>query len=137
MSWFTRTPRAVRTPEQEVDRVRNTLSFALVGSFIGALIDFTLQPIPPANKDIITYMVGQLSGMALMVLGYYFASKIGAAALDAKRDATTAKMADAVTAAINASPPPLPTPDVSEAAQVVADAAQGAADDITGKGEPS
>lgn len=99
------------TPEQRVDRVRNLISFVLVGSFVGALIDFTLMPVPPSNKDIITYMVGQLSGMALMALGYYFTNKVGQDSLDAKRSETTGKMADAV-AAVAASATPTAIPDV-------------------------
>lgn len=66
-----------RTSQEQVDRIRNLIAFALVGAFVGALINFTIFPVPPASKDIITYMVGQLSGMALMVLGYYFTNKAG------------------------------------------------------------
>ncbi len=95
--------------QQDIDRVRNLISFVLVGAFVGALIDFTLFAIPASNKDIITYMVGQLSGMALMALGYYFTNKVGQDALDAKRTENTGKLADAVTAAVGVS---VTTPDV-------------------------
>lgn len=125
----------VRTPQENVDRVRNLISFVLVGSFVGALIDFTLFAVPPSNKDIITYMVGQLSGMALMALGFYFTNKVGQDAVDAKRAETTGKLADAMTAVTNASTSPAPK-DAADAAGVVADAAVDAADKIQGGADP-
>lgn len=97
-----------RTPQQDIDRVRNLISFVLVGSFVGALVDFTIFAVPPSNKDIITYMVGQLSGMALMALGFYFTNKVGQDAVDAKRAETTGKMADAIAAVATTT---LPIPD--------------------------
>lgn len=130
INWLTRPAKPPLTPEQEVDRVRNAIAFALIASFIGALIDFTIMPIPSGNKDIITYMVGQLSGMALMVLGYYFASKVGQAQIDAKRAENTGKLADAVVAAAAGTPPA--TRLATEAAREVANAADDKANEIEG-----
>lgn len=87
----------VRTAHERVDRTRNQIAFFLVGAFVGALVVFTFRSLPEGNKDIITYMVGQLSGMATMALGYYFVNKIGQDALDAARSENTGKMADAIT----------------------------------------
>lgn len=87
-----------------IDQIRNLLAFFLVGSFVGALVTFTFVGIPIAAKDIITYMVGQLSGMATMALGYYFTNKIGQEQLDARRSETTGKLADAMQAVVNSTP---------------------------------
>lgn len=86
----------------QAERMRNLLAFVLVGAFISCLPVFTFKVIPTQNKDIIVYMVGQLSGMALMALGFYFTNKVGQDALDAKRSDNTGKLADAVVAAQNA-----------------------------------
>lgn len=88
------------TPEG--DRVKNLLAFALVGAFIAIIPLFVFKTIPDGNRDIITYMVGQLSGMALTALGFYFVTKAGQDALDTKRAETTGKAFDAVTAAAQA-----------------------------------
>ncbi|WP_146049642.1 hypothetical protein [Novosphingobium sp. HII-3] len=82
-----------------LDRVRNWLAIFLVGSFVGALVVFVFIGIPETNKDIVTYMVGQLSGMTTMALGLYFTNKLGQETLDAKRSETTGKLADAVVSA--------------------------------------
>lgn len=81
-----------------IEKVRNRIAIFLVGAFVGALVVFTFVGIPKDNKDIVTYMVGQLSGMATMALGFYFTNKIGQDAIDAKRSDTTGKLADAVVA---------------------------------------
>lgn len=95
----------MRTPQAETERMRNLLSFLLVGAFITCLPVFCYKTIPAGNKDIITYMVGQLSGMALVAIGFYFSNKVGQDALDNKRADNTGKLADAVVAAANAAPP--------------------------------
>lgn len=114
---------------KDADRFRNFLAFALVGAFITCIPLFAVKAIPTANKDIVTYMVGQLSGMALTALGFYFVNKAGQDALDAKRAETTGKMADAVVAAANATPA---GGDAAKAADEVAGAAADRADQIKG-----
>lgn len=91
--------------------MRNLLAFMLVGSFISVLPVLTFKAIPAESKEIFTYMVGQLSGMATTVLGFYFVSKVGQDAVeakrlevDAKRSDNTGKMADAVIAAAGGKP---------------------------------
>lgn len=97
-----------RTPDQ----IRNLIAFLLVGAFIAFVPLFVYKTIPEANKDIITYMVGQISGMALMALGFYYTNKVGQDALDEKRVENTGKLADAITAAASNSEP---KPDIEVA----------------------
>jgi len=91
--------------QQWIDRTRNALAFFLIGSFVGAVVALTFRAIPIDNKDILTYMVGQLSGMATMVLGFYFTKGAGQDALDATKSANTGKLANAVVAAVTGSVP--------------------------------
>lgn len=90
------------TPIQQIERTRNILSFLLVGAFISVLPVLTFKAIPEANEQIITYMVGQLSGMATMALGFYFVNKVGADAADAIKSENTGKLAEAITATAQA-----------------------------------
>lgn len=85
------------TAIEQIERVRNRIAVFVVGAFVGALVSFTFKAIPAENKDIITYMVGQLSGMATMALGFYFVNKIGQDAADAKRADNTGKALEAIT----------------------------------------
>lgn len=114
--------RPVITPLAQIERMRNLLAFLLVGAFICVLPLFAFKAIPEQNKDVIVYMVGQLSGMALTALGFYFVNKVGQDALDATRAENTGKMATAVTAALKAGP-------VGDAAGKAADEVAGAAED--------
>ncbi len=84
----------LRSAVDQIEFMRNLLAFLLVGAFIGAMGAFTFFTIPVENKDILTYMVGQLSGMALTVLGFFFINKVGADALDAQRAENTGKLID-------------------------------------------
>jgi hypothetical protein len=94
-----------RNPVDQIEFMRNLLAFLLVGAFIGAMGAFTAFTIPQANKDILTYMVGQLSGMAITVLGFYFVSKVGQDALDAKRSDNTGKAFETLNAALTVGKP--------------------------------
>lgn len=102
------------------DIMRSRLAFMLTGSFVGTLPLLLFRPLPTENKDILTYMIGQLSGMALMALGHYFTNRAGQDALDEKRADNTGKLADAVVAAAGAGP--------AIGAQAAASAAQGVAE---------
>jgi len=119
-----------RNPVDQIEWTRNLLAFLLVGAFISCLPVFCFKAIPAGNKDIVTYMVGQLSGMALMALGFYFVNKVGQDALDARRADNTGKMAEAVTTALKATGA---TDVAGDAAQATVDAAQQAADEIKGE----
>lgn len=122
--------RSKGTTAEETERMRNLLAFFLVGAFISTVPLFTFKTFPEANKDIIVYIVGQLSGMALMALGYYFVNKVGQDALDEKRTENTGKMADAVIAAANSSGTGSSTGSVTQAAEEVAGAASDKAQEI-------
>jgi uncharacterized membrane protein len=87
---------------KDADRFRNLLAFALIGAFVGVIPLFVYKSIPEANKDVITYMVGQLSGMALTALAFYFTNKAGQDALDVKKSDNTAKAFEAITATAGA-----------------------------------
>jgi len=117
-------------PLAPLDRVRNQIAIFLVGSFVGALGLLMFVALPEGNKDIVTYMVGQLSGMTTTALGLYFAVKLGQETLDAKRADTTARMADAVVAAAATTPANV---DSADGAQAAADGAQQVADEMRDK----
>ncbi len=93
------------SPIDKIETVRNALAMLLVMAFIATIPMFLFIVIPESNKEVITYMVGQLSGMALTALGFYFVNKVGQDALDAKRTENTGKFADAITATANAATP--------------------------------
>ena len=116
-----------RSAVDQIEFMRNLLAFLLVGSFIvigGLLFAFN---IPDGNKEILTYMVGQLSGMALTALGFYFVNKVGQDALDATRADNTGKMAEAVKAALKTGGK---SDAVEEATGDVADAAAAKAEEF-------
>lgn len=97
-------------PLARIERMRNLLAFLLVGAFIAVLPLFAFKTIPEANKDIIVYMVGQLSGMALTALGFYFVNKVGQDAMDAAKTENSAAAFRAIEATAKAS---TPEPDVT------------------------
>lgn len=117
-----------RDTQRWIDQTRNRLSFFLVGAFIGALIALHFRGIPPGNKDLLTYMLGQLSGMALMALGFYFTKGAGQDAQDAARTENTAKALDTIKAAATGK-----ADEAAGAADEVADAAAEKADEIAGE----
>ena len=120
-----------RNAVDQIEFMRNILAFSLVGSFVGAMLAFTFRDIPDANKDIITYMVGQLSGMATTVLGFFFINKVGADALDAKRAENTGALADLATKALDVG---VPVEDkVAATADEMVDASVEKAKDIKGE----
>ncbi|AYJ87680.1 hypothetical protein D3Y57_19300 [Sphingomonas paeninsulae] len=111
------------------DWFKNLLAMFLVSAFTAVIPLLIFKDIPTSNRDIITYMVGQLSGMALMALGFYFTQKAGQDVLDTKRADNTTTALNAITAVANAGSTPAPA-DAIEAAQDVADTAQSKANEI-------
>lgn len=87
------------------DRFKNTLAACIIIAFVGTLPFLIFKTIPTENEQLITYIIGQISGMATTVLGAYFVNNMTNTALDSKRAENTAKALDAVTAAIGATPP--------------------------------
>ena len=121
----------IRSPIDQIENMRNLLAFLLIGAFIGAMGAFTFIAIPENNKDLITYMVGQLSGMALTVLGFYFINKVGADALDASRSENTGKLADLAKTALDVGK--LPDEQIADAVDETAEAAVDKAKAIKGE----
>lgn len=118
---------------RDPDQFRNWLAFFLISSFVGTLPLLIYRSIPNDSKEIIVYMIGQLSGMATTALGFYFTNKHGAEALDAKRAETTKSAFEAMAETAKLASPSVQTGsggDAPAAAQVVADAAQDKADVI-------
>ena len=125
------THRRQRDAIEQIEWMRNLLAFLLVGAFVSCLAVLLFLPIAKDNEQVITYMIGQLSGMALTALGFYFVNKVGSDALDAKRADNTAKMADAVVAAATGVAPNAEVPtDAQAAADQVAEAAVKEADSL-------
>jgi hypothetical protein len=123
--------KSARSAVDQIEFMRSALAILLVGVFVGSIPLFVFKVIPKANEQLITYMVGQLSGMALMALGFYFVNKVGADALDAKKTENTGKMADAIKATAEAASSAAPA-DAKEAADQMLGASQDKADAIKG-----
>lgn len=120
---------------KKIEGMRNVIAFLLIGAFITAMGALFAIAIPTKNEQLLTYMLGQLSGMAVTVLGFYFVNKVGQDAVEAQRVDNTSKALEAITAANQAWPPESVTrPGEAEAAaEQVADAAQDEAEQIKGK----
>lgn len=82
----------------------NVIGGALISGFIGALFALFVVPIPKGNEQIVTYMIGQLSGFAGGIVAYHYTLTAGARELDAARTANTAKAFDAIKAAAESTP---------------------------------
>lgn len=54
------------------DWMRGGLAIALLGAFASSLFALFLFQVPEANRDLVNFMLGQLSIMAVGALGYYF-----------------------------------------------------------------
>lgn len=121
--------RKQRTAIEQIEWMRNLLAFLLVGAFISFIPLMVYKTLPEGNKEIIVYMVGQLSGMALTALGFYFVNKVGQDAIDAKRTDNTGKLADAVNKALGSGES---GDAVVKAAEDTADAAVDKAKEIKG-----
>lgn len=83
------------------DKFRNRLAVFVIGAFVGSLPFLIFKVIPPDNKETIVYILGQISGMATTVMGFYFVSSSTAGALDTKRADNTSKVIDMAAAAIS------------------------------------
>lgn len=125
-------PRRVgpRSPVEQVEFMRNLLAFLLVAAFVSCFPVLTFKAIPSENKDLITYMLGQLSGMATMALGFYFVNKAGQDAADAEKTANTGKLADLAKTALETNTGEAGSDAAGAAADQVAGAAADEAEEI-------
>lgn len=119
------------TPGKGADTFRNWLAFFLISAFVAVLPLLVFKTIPGENKEIIVYMIGQLSGMATTAIGFYYISKAGQDAADAKRADNTGAAFRAIEAAANSTP--IDSAPAAEAAEAVADAAVDKAAEIKGE----
>lgn len=55
-------------------RLRDTIGAVLVGGFLASLGLLFFIAIPQANEQLITYMLGQLSGFAASIVAFHYAS---------------------------------------------------------------
>src|SRR5688572_27271595 len=78
--------------------IRDLIGLVLIGSFIGAMGAMFQVAIPEQNKDLLTYMLGQLSGFVAAVVALHYVTKAGEKELDAKRAENTGKALDLATA---------------------------------------
>jgi hypothetical protein len=104
--------------DRDPDGFRNLLAFLLIGAFISVLPLLVFKTIPEQNKEIIVYIIGQISGMATTCLGFYFVTKQNADALDLKRAETTNEAFKAVTATAQASAVPTAPDAIQDGDQV-------------------
>ena len=61
------------------DSVRTVIGCFIIGSFTGALVALYCAPIPTDNKDLLTFMLGQLSGFAAAIMSFHFGTSKGSA----------------------------------------------------------
>lgn len=73
------------------DLMRGTLATLLLGAFSLSLFVLFKWPVPTENKETLTYMLGQLSGMVTSALAFYFATSKSSA----EKTDVIASMADA------------------------------------------
>lgn len=62
------------TASIQLSRMRAVLAFILVFAFGGALFALYRDAVPTENRDTLTYMLGQLSGMVTTGLAFYFST---------------------------------------------------------------
>ena len=90
--------------------VRDLIGLFLIVAFIGAMVALLWKAIPTENEQLLSYMLGQLSGFVSGVVGFWYISKAGEKELEEKRADNTNKALDAIRAA-QASPAVEPPPD--------------------------
>lgn len=57
-------------------RLRDVIGASMIGAFVGAVFVLFWKVIPASNEQIITYMIGQLSGFAGTIIAYHYASNV-------------------------------------------------------------
>jgi glycerol uptake facilitator-like aquaporin len=57
------------------DILAGALAFVLVAAFIGSIVMLSWREIPKSNEQLLTYMLGQLSGFVAAAVGVYFARR--------------------------------------------------------------
>lgn len=57
---------------KNLDAIAATLAFVLTSAFIGAIVMLSWRDIPRSNEQLLTYMLGQLSGFVSAAVSVYF-----------------------------------------------------------------
>ena len=86
----------------------NVIGCALVFGFLGAIVALCVIPVPVANKDLLTYMIGQLSGFAGGVVAYHYTMSASAKESAAASAATINKAVEGLKTAVESSAPVVP-----------------------------
>lgn len=60
---------------KKADLFAGILAFVLTTAFIGSIIMLSWREIPKSNEQLLTYMLGQLSGFVAAAVGVYFARR--------------------------------------------------------------
>lgn len=55
-------------------RLRDVIGSALIGAFVLALFALFWKEIPGANEQLLSYMLGQLSGFAAGIVAFHYAA---------------------------------------------------------------
>lgn len=79
--------------------VRDMIGLFLIVAFVGAMVALLWKAIPTENEQLLSYMLGQLSGFVSGVVGFWYISKAGEKELEDKRADNTNKAFDAIRAA--------------------------------------
>lgn len=94
----------MKKPFSRYFTMRDAIGLFLVIAFIGAIIALLWKAIPESNEQLLSYMLGQLSGFVAGVVGYHYITKAGEKELDELRTTNTAKALDAIKEAQRATP---------------------------------
>ncbi len=80
------------------DMTRGALAFVLLLAFNFAVFVLFWREIPAGNRETLTYMLGQMSGMVTTALAFYFATTKSSA----DKDVITLTQLDTIGSALNA-----------------------------------
>lgn len=83
-------------PATHINTFRDRLAIIAMGAFIGSFVMIMFKTPAKDTKDIIVYMVGQISGIALTVMTYYFGRSQGEDKRQADSNAIQQKQVDAL-----------------------------------------
>lgn len=83
--------------------MRDVIGIFLVLAFIGAMVALLWKAIPQDNEQLLSYMLGQLSGFVAGVVAYHYVKGSNDDAIAKARSENTAKAFEAIKATANAS----------------------------------
>lgn len=74
--------------------VKDFIGLFLTFTFTGAMVVLTWKAIPKENEQLLTYMLGQLSGFVAAVVAFHYVNKAGDHELEKQRADQTTKALD-------------------------------------------